>query len=408
MNRVTVTALTTGALVLACATAFPATQDYPTRPITMIVPYPPGGGVDVMGRLIGQKLSVALGQQVVIENRGGAGGMIGTRDAAKAAPDGYTIVMLLTGISLGANTGYDVNKDFAPIGIVASTPIIVDANPALPARSLSDVIALAKKEPGKLAAGTPPAPTINYFAAELFNLMAGTDITVVTYKGTGPLTNDLLGNHVSLGFNTIPASVSNIAAGQLRGLAVAAPVRSAALPDVPTAAQSGLPGFEAVQYYVTRTADDEGFITEDSIAYYMARVRGGTGLITVEMASPEKVGRHRRREVGIYDDRFIPGLTRLVGAIHGGGAKASIQLGHAGGHTRLDISGETPIAPSAVPHPVYDDIRNHRARGDDGRAHSRNDCGPCRRRAARAGGGLRLRRNPRGPRLSDLAIPCAV
>jgi tripartite-type tricarboxylate transporter receptor subunit TctC len=237
-------------LLWAAATALPATaQDYPTRPITMIVPYPAGGGVDVMGRLIGQKLSVALGQQVVIENRGGAGGMIGTRDAARAAPDGYTIVMLLTGISLGVDPGYDVNKDFAPIGIVASTPIIVDTNPALPAKSLSDIIALAKKEPGKLAAGTPPAPTLNYFAAELFNLMAGTDITVVTYKGTGPLTNDLLGNHVSLGFNTIPASVSNIAAGQLRGIAVAAPVRSAALPDVPTAAESGLPGFEAVQYY---------------------------------------------------------------------------------------------------------------------------------------------------------------
>jgi tripartite-type tricarboxylate transporter receptor subunit TctC len=250
MNRMTRGALRASMLLWAAATAFPATaQDYPTRPITMIVPYPAGGGVDVMGRLIGQKLSVALGQQVVIENRGGAGGMIGTRDAARAAPDGYTIVMLLTGISLGVDPGYDVNKDFAPIGIVASTPIIVDTNPALPAKSLSDIIALAKKEPGKLAAGTPPAPTLNYFAAELFNLMAGTDITVVTYKGTGPLTNDLLGNHVSLGFNTIPASVSNIAAGQLRGIAVAAPVRSAALPDVPTAAESGLPGFEAVQYY---------------------------------------------------------------------------------------------------------------------------------------------------------------
>jgi tripartite-type tricarboxylate transporter receptor subunit TctC len=250
MNRMTRAALRASILVCATAAALPATaQDYPTRPITMIVPYPAGGGVDVMGRLIGQKLSVALGQQVVIENRGGAGGMIGTRDAARAAPDGYTIVMLLTGISLGIDPGYDVNKDFAPIGIVASTPIIVDTNPALPAKSLSDIIALAKKEPGKLAAGTPPAPTLNYFAAELFNLMAGTDITVVTYKGTGPLTNDLLGNHVSLGFNTIPASVSNIAAGQLRGIAVAAPVRSAALPDVPTAAESGLPGFEAVQYY---------------------------------------------------------------------------------------------------------------------------------------------------------------
>jgi tripartite-type tricarboxylate transporter receptor subunit TctC len=250
MNQMTTAAVRASVFVLACALALPAAaQDYPTRPVTMIVPYPAGGGVDVMGRLIGQKLSVALGQQVMIENRGGAGGMIGTRDAARATPDGYTIVMLLTGISLAADPGYDVNKDFAPIGVVASTPIIVDTNPALPAKSLGDIIALAKKEPGKLAAGTPPAPTLNYFAAELFNLMAGTDITVVTYKGTGPLTNDLLGNHVSLGFNTIPASVSNIAAGQLRGIAVAAPVRSAALPDVPTAAESGLPGFEAIQYY---------------------------------------------------------------------------------------------------------------------------------------------------------------
>jgi tripartite-type tricarboxylate transporter receptor subunit TctC len=224
-------------------------QDYPTRPVTMIVPYPAGGGVDAMGRIVGQKLSVALGEQVIIENHGGAGGMIGTRDAARAAPDGYTIVMLLTGISLGANTGYDVNKDFAPIGLVASTPIIVVSHPSLPATSLTDIIALAKKDPGKYSAGTPPAPTLNYFAALLFNLMAGVDITVVTYKGTGPLTTDLLGNHVPLGFNTIPASVSNIQAKQLNGIAVADTKRSAALPDVPTAAQSGLPGFEAVQYY---------------------------------------------------------------------------------------------------------------------------------------------------------------
>src|SRR5579885_2649706 len=214
-----------------------AAEDYPSRPITLIVPYPAGGGVDVMGRLVGQRLSTALGQQVVIENRGGAGGMIGTRDAARATPDGYTLVMLLTGISLGANTGYDVNKDFAPIGIVASTPIIVVTHPSVPAATLKELIALAKKEPG------------NYSAAELFNQTAGTDIQVVTYKGTGPLTNDLLGNHVQIGFNTIPASVSNITAGALRGIAVAAPKRSAALPTVPTAAESGLPGYEAVQYY---------------------------------------------------------------------------------------------------------------------------------------------------------------
>jgi tripartite-type tricarboxylate transporter receptor subunit TctC len=252
MTRIFGLARAVGVIILAllCTQVFSAAaQDYPNRPVTLIVPYPAGGGVDVMGRLVGAKLSIALGQQVVIENRGGAGGMIGTRDAARATPDGYTIVMLLTGISLGANTGYDVNKDFAPIGLVASTPIIVDSNPALPAKSLADVVALAKKEPGKLSAGTPPAPTLNYFAARLFNLLAGTDITVVSYKGTGPLTNDLLGNHVPLGFNTIPASISNIAAGQLRGLAVAANKRSAAVPNVPTAAESGLPGFEAVQYY---------------------------------------------------------------------------------------------------------------------------------------------------------------
>jgi tripartite-type tricarboxylate transporter receptor subunit TctC len=226
-----------------------AAEDYPTRPITLIVPYPAGGGVDVMGRLVGQKLSVALGQQVVIENRGGAGGMIGTRDLAKAAPDGYTLGMMLTGISLGNNPGYDLQKDFAPVGLVASTPMIVVAHPSLPAKSLADVIALAKKSPGKYSDGTPPAPTMNYFAAALFNTMAGVDITIVTYKGTGPLTTDLLGGHVLLGIDTIPASVTQIIAGQLRGLAIADKVRSPALPDVPTSAESGLPGFEAVQYY---------------------------------------------------------------------------------------------------------------------------------------------------------------
>lgn len=246
LHRVMLAGLAASVMIAALAAA---AEDYPSRPITLIVPYPPGGGVDAMGRIVGQKLSAALGQQVVIENRGGAGGMIGTRDAARAAPDGYTIVMLLTGISLGPNPGYDINRDFAPIGVVASTPIIVDAYPSFPANSLAEVIALAKKDPGKYSAGAPPVPTINYFAAKLFNLMAGVDITIVTYKGTGPLTNDLLGGHVPLGFNTIPASVSQIAAGQLRGIAVTAAVRSAALPDVPTAAESGLPGFEAVQYY---------------------------------------------------------------------------------------------------------------------------------------------------------------
>src|SRR3954469_5480643 len=156
------------ALLLVPAAAPALADDYPSHPITLIVPYPPGGGVDTIARVMSAKLSVALGQQIVIENRPGAGAVIGTRAAAKAPADGYTLVMLTTGVSLPANTGYEI-KDFAPIGTISSTPIVLMANPSLPAASLAEVLALAKKEPGKLSVGTPPPPTLNYFAAELMN-----------------------------------------------------------------------------------------------------------------------------------------------------------------------------------------------------------------------------------------------
>jgi len=244
----TMAAVLLGIALLMSAHAARA-DEYPSRPVTLIVPYPAGGGADAVGRLIAQKLSVALGQQVIVENRPGAGSVIGTRAAAKAAPDGYTIAMVLTGISLPANLGFDIKQDFAPIGLIASSPIVLMAHPSFPGTSLADVIALAKKEPGRISAGTPPPPTLNYFAAELFKAMTGVDITIVTYRGTGPLTNDLVGGHVPLAFNTITAAQGNIQAGKIRPIAVAAPKRSAALPDVPTAAEAGLPGFEAVIYY---------------------------------------------------------------------------------------------------------------------------------------------------------------
>src|SRR5689334_17322067 len=160
--------LRAGPLVaLALAAAAPArAQDYPARPITLIVPFVAGGGVDAMGRIVAQKLAAAFGQQVVIENRPGAGGVIGTRAVAKAPADGYTLGMMITGASLPPNTGYDVARDFAPIGLISSTPIVVMTHAAMPAQSLADVIALAQKTPGHISAGTPPPPTVNYLAAE--------------------------------------------------------------------------------------------------------------------------------------------------------------------------------------------------------------------------------------------------
>lgn len=226
-----------------------AAETYPSRTISLIVPFPPGGGVDTVGRVIAQKLTEALGQQVIVVNRPGAGSVIGVRDAAKAQPDGYTILMLVTGASLPANTGYDLQKDFTPIGLIASIPIVVMANPSVPVKSMSDIVELAKKQPGTVTVGTPPSPTLNYFGAEQFKSLSGADMTVVTYKGTGPLTNDLLGGHVMVAFNTLPPAIGNIKAGKLRAIAVAAPKRLAAIPDVPTTAESGMPGLEIVQYY---------------------------------------------------------------------------------------------------------------------------------------------------------------
>jgi tripartite-type tricarboxylate transporter receptor subunit TctC len=241
-------------LAALCAAAFcfsghVQAQEYPTKGVSLIVPFPAGGGVDVVGRVVAQKLGEALGQQVLVLNRPGAGSVIGVRDGAKAAPDGYTILMLVTGASLPPDTGYDLAKDFVPISLVASIPIVIMSNPDVPAKSMNDIVALAKKSPGKVTIGTPPSPTLNYFGAEQFKSMTGADMTVVTYKGTGPLTNDLLGGHVMFAFNTLPPAIGNIQAGKLRAIAVASPERLSAIPDVPTTKEAGMPALDIVQYY---------------------------------------------------------------------------------------------------------------------------------------------------------------
>jgi tripartite-type tricarboxylate transporter receptor subunit TctC len=246
---------------LAAATvAFAATggagiaQTYPSRPITLIVPFPAGGGVDAVARIVAEKLASGLRQQVIIDNRGGVAGVIGMRVAAKAAPDGYTVVMSHTGITainptLYVNPGYDPLRDFTPIGLIATTPIVLMANTAFPVRTVTDLIAMAKREPGKLNIGTPPPGTGSFLSAELFKATAGIDFTIVTYKGTGPLTNDLLGGHVPIAFNVLAPAMGNLQAGNLRAIATAGPTRLSLMPDVPTIAESGLPGFEAVLHY---------------------------------------------------------------------------------------------------------------------------------------------------------------
>jgi tripartite-type tricarboxylate transporter receptor subunit TctC len=228
--------------------------DYPTRAITLIVPYPAGGGVDAMARVVAQKLSEALHQQIVVENRGGAGGTIGTRLVARAVPDGYTLLLGHTGTisinpSLYTALGMDPRKDFAPVGLIASMPVALLAHPSFPAKTVADVIAMARKEPGKLNLGTSALGTGGYMCAELFKSEAGVDVAIIPYKGTAPVMNDLIGGHVPMAFGVLPPALGNLNAGTLRAIAVTSKKRFALLPDVPTFDESGMPGFEAVLHY---------------------------------------------------------------------------------------------------------------------------------------------------------------
>jgi tripartite-type tricarboxylate transporter receptor subunit TctC len=240
------------AILSACGVSVAA--DYPSRTVTLVVPYPPGGGVDAMAHVVAAKLSDALKQQFVVDNRAGAGGTIGTRAVAQAAPDGYTLLLGHTGTisinpSLYVHAGYDPRKNFAPIGLVASMPVALLAHPSFPAKSIAEFIALAKKDPGKLNLGTSAVGTGGNMCAELFKSEAGINVAIIPYKGTAPVMNDLLGGHVPIAFGVLPPALGNIQGGKLRAIAVTSKKRFSLLPDVPTFDESGLPGFEAVLHY---------------------------------------------------------------------------------------------------------------------------------------------------------------
>jgi tripartite-type tricarboxylate transporter receptor subunit TctC len=248
-------------LVLALFAVFVATnasvlaQDYPTKPITLVIPLPPGGTNDFMARAVADKLSAALGQQVVIENRAAGGsGTVATRAVAKGPADGYTLLLgytstLATGPHMFANVGYDPRKDFAPIGLVASAPALLLVHPSMTVRNVAELIALMKSSSEPFQVGTPGISTVNHLAAVMLAQQAGVKLQYIPYKGSQPLITDLIGGHVKVGFNPIPVSRGALEGKLIRALAGTSLKRSSTFPDLPTVAESGLPGFDAVLTY---------------------------------------------------------------------------------------------------------------------------------------------------------------
>ena len=245
---------------LSCGLAFlqPAiassAETYPAKPVRIIVPFPPGGPVDTLARIVGQQLSPALGQQVIIDNRPGANGIIGTDLAGKAAPDGYTLLMgnlgpLAINVSLYRKLPYDPVRGFAPVAMVAVAPQILVAHPSLPARSVRELVQLAKARPGQLVYGSPGTGSGAHLSMELFKTMTAVDIVHIPYKGATPALADLLGGQTSLVLSSIVPAQPFVKTGKLRGLAVTGRTRTPALPEVPTMAESGLPGFEAMAWF---------------------------------------------------------------------------------------------------------------------------------------------------------------
>jgi tripartite-type tricarboxylate transporter receptor subunit TctC len=241
-------------LSLLVPTVHSAAENYPDRVVRMVNPYPPGGSVDVMARILAQKLTEALGQQVIVENRSGGGGNTGSDFVAKSEPDGYTLLFTAPGPltvnqTLYGKLPFDPAKDFAPVALFATAPIVLIVNPGLPAHNVQELIALARKQPGQINFASAGIGTTNHLSGELFKSMANIDIVHVPYRGAGPAMNDLVAGHVQMFFDLMPVVLPQIAAGNVRPLANAGAKRPSTLPNVGTVAEQGLPGFESSSWY---------------------------------------------------------------------------------------------------------------------------------------------------------------
>ena len=246
-----------GAIALAATATLPlgaAAQNYPTKPITIVVPFAAGGTTDILARLVGQHLSTELGQPVVVENKAGAGGNIGAAFAAKAAADGHTLFMGTVGThainaSLYKKLPYDPIKDFAPLTRVAMVPNLLVAHPSQPFKTVQEMIAYAKANPGKINFGSPGNGASPHLSGELFKSMTKVDMVHVPYKGSAPAVSDLLGGQISIMFDNLPSVIPHVRSGKLRAIAISTAKRSADLPDVPTIAEAGVPGYEATSWF---------------------------------------------------------------------------------------------------------------------------------------------------------------
>ena len=248
-------------LLLAAALALPLlhghvqAQDYPNKPVRLVVPYPPGGATDVIGRVLAQHLGTQLGQQVVVDNRAGAAGSLGAGQVAKAAPDGYTLLMgAMTSHAISAalnpaGVPYDIDKSFAPVAIVGTVPLVFVVHPGVKANTLPELVALAKASPGTLTFASAGNGSPQHLAGEMFKRLAGVDLLHVPYKGSGPAMTDLIGGQVQTMIETAPAAQPHIKSGKLRALATTTAQPVGTLPGVPTAGQSGLPGFEVASMF---------------------------------------------------------------------------------------------------------------------------------------------------------------
>jgi tripartite-type tricarboxylate transporter receptor subunit TctC len=232
----------------ACALTTPALADFPDKTIRIVVPYPPGGFNDTLGRIMAQKFTDNWGVPAVVENRPGGGTLIGTDSVAKAPADGYTLLVVAfpfaVNPSLYAKLPYDTVKDFAPLILAGQTPNLLVVNPDVPVKSVKELIDTAKAKPGGLSYGSTGSGSSNHLSMELFRLMTGTQIVHVPYKGSAPMVTDLLGGHVQIAFDNVPNVIQQVKAGKLRALAITSPQRTASLPEIPTVAEAGVPGYE--------------------------------------------------------------------------------------------------------------------------------------------------------------------